>query len=183
MRIEFEDGSYAHGDLLIGADGLHSKIRHIAGGKPAEPTGWCTWQGLVTVPHIAEKDVAVQIIGEHGNLGLWPAGGDDLQWWLDLRWSPDFVRVVRPGRSSARDVDRRRPGGLAVPAFPASDSPLPACGGDDVARRRRPHDAARPGAGDQSGTAGHDGVVQGTFGFPGRIRSWQRRSGERTAVV
>ncbi len=63
------------GICLIGADGLHSKIRHIAGAKPAEPTGWCSWQGLVTVPHIAEKDVAVQIIGEHGNLGLWPAGG------------------------------------------------------------------------------------------------------------
>jgi FAD-dependent urate hydroxylase len=96
VRIEFEDGSCADGDLLIGADGLHSKIRQIAGGKPAESTGWCTWQGLITVPHIAEKDVAVQIIGEHGNLGLWPAGGTDLQWWFDLRWSPEFVRPERP---------------------------------------------------------------------------------------
>ena len=38
----------------------------------------------------------MQIIGEHGNLGLWPAGGSDLQWWFDLRWSPDFVRPERP---------------------------------------------------------------------------------------
>ena len=36
------------------------------------------------------------IIGEHGNLGLWPAGGSDLQWWFDLPWSPDFVRPERP---------------------------------------------------------------------------------------
>ena len=96
VQIEFEDGSCADGDLLIGADGLHSMVRDIAGAKPAKPTGWCSWQGLLTLPDIADKDVAVQIIGEHGNLGLWPAGGSDLQWWFDLRWSPDFVRPERP---------------------------------------------------------------------------------------
>jgi FAD-dependent urate hydroxylase len=96
VRIEFGDGSYAEGDLLIGADGLHSMVRHIAGAKPAKPTGWCSWQGLITLPHIADKDVALQIIGEHGNLGMWPAGGSDLQWWFDLPWSPDFVRPEHP---------------------------------------------------------------------------------------
>jgi FAD-dependent urate hydroxylase len=96
VRIEFGDGSYAEGDLLIGADGLHSMVRDIAGAKPAKPTGWCSWQGLITLPHIADKDVAVQIVGEHGNLGLWPAGGSDLQWWFDLPWAPDFVRPERP---------------------------------------------------------------------------------------
>jgi FAD-dependent urate hydroxylase len=96
VRIEFGDGSYAEGDLLIGADGLHSMMRDIAGAKPAKPTGWCSWQGLITLPHIADKDVALQIIGEHGNLGLWPAGGSDLQWWFDLPWSPDSVRPEHP---------------------------------------------------------------------------------------
>jgi FAD-dependent urate hydroxylase len=96
VRIEFEDGRHANGDVLIGADGLHSKVRLMAGAKPAKPTGWCSWQGLTTMPHIAESDVAVQMIGEHGSLGLWPAGGSCLQWWFDLRWSPDFVRPQRP---------------------------------------------------------------------------------------
>ena len=35
-----------------------------------------------------------------------------------------------------------------------------------LARRRRAHDAAHPRAGDQSGAARHDGVVQGAFGCP-----------------
>jgi len=96
VRIEFDDGSCAEGDLLIGADGLHSKVRLFAGAKAAKPTGWCSWQGLITMPHIAEPDVAVQIIGEHGSLGLWPAGGSDMQWWFDLPWSPDFVRPDHP---------------------------------------------------------------------------------------
>ncbi len=96
VRLEFEDGSFAEGDLLIGADGLHSMVRDIVGAQAAEPTGWCSWQGLVTLPHVAEKQVAQMIIGEHGSLGLWPAGGSDVQWWFDLPWSPDFVRPGRP---------------------------------------------------------------------------------------
>jgi FAD-dependent urate hydroxylase len=96
VRIEFEDGSSAEGDLLIGADGLHSKVRDIAGAQPAKPTGWCSWQGMITLPDVADKHVGLQVIGEHGNLGLWPAGGCDLQWWFDLRWSPDYVRPERP---------------------------------------------------------------------------------------
>jgi FAD-dependent urate hydroxylase len=96
VRLEFDDGSSAEGDVVIGADGLHSMVRDVVGACPAEPTGWCSWQGLVTLPDVADKHVAQMIIGEHGNIGLWPAGGSDLQWWFDLPWSPGFVRPRRP---------------------------------------------------------------------------------------
>ncbi|MFY9763524.1 MAG: NAD(P)/FAD-dependent oxidoreductase, partial [Mycobacterium sp.] len=96
VRVDFEDGSSADGDLLIGADGLHSVVRSLVGARPAKPTGWCSWQGLVTLPDIADPNVAVMMIGEHGNLGLWPAGGSDLQWWFDLPWSPGFLRPQQP---------------------------------------------------------------------------------------
>jgi FAD-dependent urate hydroxylase len=96
VRVDFEDGSSAHGDVLIGADGLHSVVRDVVGAPAAKPTGWCSWQGLVTLPDIPEPHVARMMIGEHGNLGLWPAGGSALQWWFDLPWSPDFVRPQRP---------------------------------------------------------------------------------------
>ena len=96
VRVEFEDGSCAEGDLVIGADGMHSMVRDIVGAQQAEPTGWCSWQGLVTLPDGPDKRVALMIVGEHGNLGLWPAGGSDVQWWFDLPWSSDFVRPERP---------------------------------------------------------------------------------------
>jgi FAD-dependent urate hydroxylase len=96
VRVDFEDGSSADGDVLIGADGLHSVVRDVVGAPAAESTGWCSWQGLVTLPSIADPHVARMMIGEHGNLGLWPAGGSALQWWFDLPWSPDFVRPQRP---------------------------------------------------------------------------------------
>ena len=50
VHVEFDDGGVARGDLLIGADGLHSIVRDVVGAPAAEPTGWCSWQGLVTLP-------------------------------------------------------------------------------------------------------------------------------------
>ncbi|MGZ4562462.1 MAG: FAD-dependent oxidoreductase [Mycobacterium sp.] len=96
VRVEFDDGSSAAGDLLIGADGLHSMVRNSLGGREAKPTGWCSWQGLITLAEIPDKDTALMVIGERGNLGLWPAGGSDAQWWFDLPWSYDYVRPQRP---------------------------------------------------------------------------------------
>ena len=96
VRIEFQDGSTADGDVLIGADGLHSVVRDIVGARNAQPTGWCSWQGLVTLPDIANEHVAAIIIGERGNTGLWPAGASDWQWWFDLPWSYGYVRPQHP---------------------------------------------------------------------------------------
>ncbi|MEN4400188.1 FAD-dependent oxidoreductase [Mycolicibacterium senegalense] len=96
VRLDFADGSCADGDLVIGADGLHSKVRDIVGAQHAEPTGWCSWQALATLPDGADRRVAFVIVGQHGNLGLWPAGGSEVHWWFDLPWSPGFVRPERP---------------------------------------------------------------------------------------
>jgi FAD-dependent urate hydroxylase len=96
VRVEFDDGSSAEGDLLIGADGLHSMVRETVGAQHAKPTGWCSWGGLITLSDIPDKRVALMMVGKHGNLGLWPAGGSDVQWWFDLPWSSDFVRPDRP---------------------------------------------------------------------------------------
>lgn len=96
VRVEFQDGSTAEGDVLIGADGLHSVVRDVVGAPDAEPTGWCSWQGLVALPEVANTDVATIIIGGQGNTGLWPAGGSQLQWWFDLPWSYGYVRPPNP---------------------------------------------------------------------------------------
>ena len=43
VRVDLQDGSSVTGDLLIGADGLHSVVRDVVGAPPAKPTGWCSW--------------------------------------------------------------------------------------------------------------------------------------------
>lgn len=96
VRVEFEDGSSCVGDLVIGADGLHSMVRGVLSAQAAEPTGWASWQGLITLPEVAEKHVAWIVIGENGNTGMWPAGGSNMQWWFDLPWTRNFVRPQAP---------------------------------------------------------------------------------------
>jgi FAD-dependent urate hydroxylase len=130
VSVEFGDGSVAEGDVLIGADGLHSMVRDHVGAQAAKPTGWCSWQGLVTLPAIAESDAALMIIGGGGNLGLWPAGGSEMQWWFDLPWSPDFVRPQRP-----IDMIRSHFSGWSDPV----DRVLATLTDDDLARSPFPH--------------------------------------------
>jgi FAD-dependent urate hydroxylase len=143
VRVDFEDGSSADGDVLIGADGLHSVVRDVVGAPAAKSTGWCSWQGLVTLPDIPDPHVARMMIGEHGNLGLWPAGGSALQWWFDLPWSPDFVRPQRPiemirshfaGWSDLVDevLATLTDDDLAPSPFPHFRHPIPAAGAGAV---------------------------------------------------
>lgn len=130
VRVEFEDGDTAEGDLLIGADGLHSMVRDIVGADDAEPTGWCSWQGLVTLPDVADEHVALLVIGEEGNLGLWPAGNSEVQWWFDLPWTRDFVRPDHP-----IEVIRSHFTGWSAPV----DKVLAALTDDDLAPSPYPH--------------------------------------------
>jgi FAD-dependent urate hydroxylase len=143
VRVDFEDGSSADGDVLIGADGLHSVVRDVVGAPAAKSTGWCSWQGLVTLPGIPDPHVARMMIGEHGNLGLWPAGGSALQWWFDLPWSPDFVRPQQPiemirshfaGWSDLVDevLATLTDDDLAPSPFPHFRHPIPAAGAGAV---------------------------------------------------
>ncbi|MBN93482.1 MAG: zeaxanthin epoxidase [Deltaproteobacteria bacterium] len=50
VRVWLEDGTYLKGDLMVGADGLWSKVRTILEGRdqpaPAEYGGYCCWRGL-----------------------------------------------------------------------------------------------------------------------------------------
>jgi FAD-dependent urate hydroxylase len=88
VHAEFADGTTAHGDLLVGADGRGSVIRdQIWGGDPAELSGWATWQGISPVPvDVTSSRRCVMFVGPAGLCGLMPAGEGLLQWWFDQRW-------------------------------------------------------------------------------------------------
>ena len=75
----FEDGSTATGDVVIGADGIHSVVRtYLAGGK-IEPryADYVNWNGLVDAsPDLAESDVWVIYVGDGKRASMMPVGGN-----------------------------------------------------------------------------------------------------------
>ena len=59
VTITLADGSTATGDILIGADGIHSTVRgQMFGKKLPRYTGNVAWRGLVPAERVAHLDVA-----------------------------------------------------------------------------------------------------------------------------
>lgn len=55
VTVQFADGTTASGDALVGADGLHSKIRQAAFGQaPGKFTGVVAWRGLVPKERLSD---------------------------------------------------------------------------------------------------------------------------------
>ena len=75
----FEDGSSDTGDLVIGADGIHSITRAYVLGKSIDLryAGYVNWNGLVPAdPVLCESDNWVLYVGEGKRASMMPVGGD-----------------------------------------------------------------------------------------------------------
>lgn len=75
----FEDGTIATGDVIIGADGIHSVVRsYLACGKiESRYAGYVNWNGLVEAsPDLAESDVWVIYVGQGKRASMMPVGGN-----------------------------------------------------------------------------------------------------------
>jgi len=76
VRLRLEDGREIAGDVLIGADGIHSRIRQTLFG-PATPkfTGILAWRGLAAMeqlpPHL-RTPVSTQWLGPNGHVTCYP---------------------------------------------------------------------------------------------------------------
>jgi salicylate hydroxylase len=76
VTLDFADGTSASGDVLIGADGVHSVIRQaLFGAGQAEFTGVVAWRGLVPAEKLPEhimRPVGTNWIGPGGHIVHYP---------------------------------------------------------------------------------------------------------------
>jgi salicylate hydroxylase len=72
VTLHLADGTRVAGDALVGADGVHSRIRNIvAGDDKAQFTGCMAWRGLVPVeklPAHMRRNVGVNWVGPGGHV-------------------------------------------------------------------------------------------------------------------
>lgn len=82
VEVRFEDGETVSGAYVVGADGIHSKVRESLFG-PSQPSfvGCIAWRGLVPMeklpPHIAQM-VGVNWLGPHGHVLHYPVRKGEL---------------------------------------------------------------------------------------------------------
>ncbi|WP_307822020.1 FAD-dependent monooxygenase [Streptomyces coffeae] len=81
--VRFEDGSSAHGDILIGADGFHSAVRgRLVGPEASEDSGYVCWLGIVPFRHPGLAPGSVRHYwGSGQRFGLIDIGHGRFYWW------------------------------------------------------------------------------------------------------
>jgi salicylate hydroxylase len=76
VQVEFENGNAARGDILVGADGLHSQVRRqLFGAAVPRFTGQVVWRGLVPMEKLPEHQrrmVGTNWIGPKAHVTCYP---------------------------------------------------------------------------------------------------------------
>ncbi|GAA3603762.1 FAD-dependent urate hydroxylase HpxO [Gibbsiella greigii] len=110
----FEDGSQAHGDFLVAADGTHSVIRPYVLGQQVERryAGYVNWNGLVTIDEsIAPANQWTTFVGEGKRVSLMPVCGNRFYFFFDV----PLEKGLSEDRSTVRDDLQRYFAGWAAP--------------------------------------------------------------------
>jgi 2-polyprenyl-6-methoxyphenol hydroxylase-like FAD-dependent oxidoreductase len=83
VRARFREGTEVACDVLVGADGLHSRVRAqlLGDGEPVY-RGYTVWRGVARLEHAAlQAGTASEIYGEGRRFGVGPVGLGRTGWW------------------------------------------------------------------------------------------------------
>jgi 2-polyprenyl-6-methoxyphenol hydroxylase-like FAD-dependent oxidoreductase len=79
VTANFSNGETARADLLIGADGIHSKVREkLFGSRPLNFSGYTAWRGVAPTP--GKPFEAGETWGKGRRFGLVPLNGEAVYW-------------------------------------------------------------------------------------------------------
>lgn len=103
MVAHFADGSSAAGDVLIGADGLHSPARtQLLNDGPPSDCGYIAWRGVTNhTPRSLPPASAIEIHGNGRRFGIGPLGSGRIGWWCSVNQTADICQLPSAGQPVA----------------------------------------------------------------------------------
>ncbi|KUM44495.1 FAD-dependent urate hydroxylase HpxO [Pseudomonas sp. EpS/L25] len=87
VTVRLSDGRQERADLLIAADGTHSRLRDRVVGQAItrDYCGYVNWNGRVRIaPDLADAHEWAQFVGDHQRVSLMPMGGDEFYFFFDV---------------------------------------------------------------------------------------------------
>jgi 2-polyprenyl-6-methoxyphenol hydroxylase-like FAD-dependent oxidoreductase len=103
VDVEFSDGSRASYDLVVGADGLHSRVRELAFPQAPQPcfTGQTVWRAVVPRPADSDNDIAMYY-GSRNKAGCNPVSETEMYVFV----VENTPTITRPPREEWPDLIR-----------------------------------------------------------------------------
>ncbi|MFD0677346.1 MULTISPECIES: FAD-dependent monooxygenase [unclassified Paenibacillus] len=91
VTVKFADGHLEQGCLLIGADGIHSKVRNALFGEvPLRYCGYAAYRGMVdNHSTILSHQIGMEVWGEGKRFGLFHTGHKGIYWFATLNSAAD----------------------------------------------------------------------------------------------
>ena len=105
VTVWFSDGTTAHGDFLIAADGSRSALRpYVLGHKPERRyAGYVNWNGLVDIDEsIAPADQWTTFVGEGKRVSLMPVAQGRFYFFFDVPLPAGLAEDRHPLRDDLR---------------------------------------------------------------------------------
>jgi len=86
VTARFDDGSAAIGDVLIGADGIHSVVRKLIDPNAPDPVRvpLLNFGGVADIPAAARPDAMYFVFGDRGFFGYWLQPDGRTAWFSNL---------------------------------------------------------------------------------------------------
>jgi 2-polyprenyl-6-methoxyphenol hydroxylase-like FAD-dependent oxidoreductase len=89
VHARFADGNDVRGDVLVGADGVHSRVRQLLDANAPSPryTGQLSIGGIARIRPPAAPGSYHMIFGKRGFFGYAVAPSDEVYWFANIAWT------------------------------------------------------------------------------------------------
>ncbi|MFP6748555.1 MAG: FAD-dependent monooxygenase [Alphaproteobacteria bacterium] len=114
-----EDGGREVGDVLIGADGIHSVVRNqVFNPDPPRPSGYVAWRGMVAAEdaaHLGIERQSIAVMGPRQSMVIYYVSGGAKINWVAIGASDDELRESWSQTASKADLQKSFEGWHAHP--------------------------------------------------------------------